>query len=1152
MPPAKQQLGLTLPALGKSAAEVPLLKSTNFELIRTKWEVLASLGGFAELYVHSDPSSALVKLRAFSEKFVDLLYDQHGLTQPIQANLIDKLNDTTFRSAVPEVVISKLHAVRKQGNKAAHGAIVAKSTSQWILKECWALAGWLHVRYGGGKREDIGDFIEPAAPDVSKAKEDTQRRLLRQQVTAQEAELDRVIAELEATRSEAKVAKATTEQLEAALQQSQAVANALDFTEADTRKRLIDTELAEALWDVGHNGAPTNEVGQEVEVDGQPTATGIGYADYVLWESETKPLAVIEAKKTAIDARLGQEQAKLYADSLEKKHGQRPIIFFTNGYDIFIWNDHEDEPVRRLHGFPSRDTLQFMVTQRATKHSASEIKPNPDIAGRMYQLETIKRITEKFSRKRRRALIVLATGTGKTRVAVSLADCLMRANWARRILFLCDRRELRKQADGVFQEYIPQAPRTYVTRRTHKERQHRIYLATYPAMTKVFETFDVGFFDLIIADESHRSIYNRYRHMFEYFDAYQVGLTATPKGTITHDTYDFFDCEYKEPTAFYGYEEAVNHLPPYLVPFKAKSLSYGFIRKGIKYSEMTQEQREEVDRQEEEPESIEYASREIDSRIFNKDTNRRILRNLMENGIRNGDGSEVGKSILFARNHNHAVLLQNLFDEMYPQYGSKFCRVIDNYDPRREQLIDDFKDINNRLTIAISVDMLDTGIDVPEIVNLVFAKPIRSYIKFWQMIGRGTRLCPDLFGKGKDKTHFLIFDHWENFNNFGEDYQEPEQGISKSILQLLFEARVELAETALNKPDLATFESTIKLLLEDLADLPERSVPVREKWKQVLAARKEETLKQFSASTKTMLVQDIAPLMSWRNAEGHRAAYRFDLLIARLETELLRGSSSTTDLRDSVQNEVSRLQMNLNPVRAKADLISEVKSDEFWGSPTVEKLEQVRTGLRGIMQYMISDAGPPSQPKVIDVTEEEALIEKNDVVPNLKGLDQAAYRMKVEKVLSDLFDQNETLQKIKAGQTVTIDELDDLISLILTQDPELDLTLLKQYYPKTADHLELAIRSIIGLDRQAVEQRFSAFVQKHPTLTATQIKFMDMLQSHIARYGSIEIDDLYEAPFTMINSQSVDGVFESESQIDDLLEIIDLFNKYPSDTEAAD
>ncbi len=375
---------------------------------------------------------------------------------------------------------------------------------------------------------------------------------------------------------------------------------------------------------------------------------------------------------------------------------------------------------------------------------------------------------------------------------------MSKANWAQRILFLCDRRELRKQAHDAFKEHMPGAPRTYVTAETSHDLDKRVYLATYPAMMKCFMNFDVGFFDLIIADESHRTIYNRYRDLFQYFDAFQVGLTATPVGLVHKNTYEMFMCEDQHPTAYYSYEEAINARPdPYLVPFHVMKVTTRFLRDGISYARMSPQERIELEEQLADPQTVEYDAAEVDKNIFNKDTNRMILRNLMENGIKNRDGSHVGKSIIFARNHNHAVLLRNLFEEMYPQFGSTFCSIIDNYDPRAEDLIDDLKDINNPLTIAISVDMLDTGIDIEELVNLVFAKPVKSYVKFWQMIGRGTRLCPDLFGPGEDKTAFQIFDHWGNFEWFDEKYTPTDVAPTKSLMQLLFESRMQLAETAL-------------------------------------------------------------------------------------------------------------------------------------------------------------------------------------------------------------------------------------------------------------------------------------------------------------------------------------------------------------------
>ena len=385
-------------------------------------------------------------------------------------------------------------------------------------------------------------------------------------------------------------------------------------------------------------------------------------------------------------------------------------------------------------------------------------------------------------------MIVQATGTGKTRVAISPCDTLVRAKWAKRILFLCDRKELRKQALNTFKEFLPGEPRTVVNSETHKDRNKRIYLATYPAMMKCMQSFDVGFFDLIIADESHRSIYNRYRDLFYYFDSLQVGLTATPVQFISRNTYKMFGCEDQDPTSYFSFEQAINHKPPYLVPFEVVTHTTGFLRKGIKYSEMSEQQRLELEDQLEDATMVEFEETDVDRQIFNKDTNRAIIRNLMENGIRDASGNRPGKSIVFARSHNHAMLLQEVFDEMYPQYGGRFCQVIDNYDPRAEQLIDDFKGIgsNPDLTIAISVDMLDTGIDIPAVVNLVFAKPVKSYVKFWQMIGRGTRLCENLFGPGKHKQAFRIFDHWNNFEFFDEHYKPVEPSKHKSLLQRVF------------------------------------------------------------------------------------------------------------------------------------------------------------------------------------------------------------------------------------------------------------------------------------------------------------------------------------------------------------------------------
>ena len=806
-----------------------------------------------------------------------------------------------------------------------------------------------------------------------------------------------MFAELEASRERTKQAEATAEELQASLAAGQAAAESLQaadplaFDEAETRRYLIDVMLAEAGWDVGPALAGTAEVGKEIEVPHQPTDSGIGYADYVLYDHSEKPLAVVEAKKTSVSPERGRTQAQLYADGIEKQHGVRPFIFYTNGFELWFWNDAEGEPPRQVYGFHSMDSLQHMMFQRQEKLPLSEVGPDEEkqTITRLYQFEAVQRVVEEFSQKRRKALIVQATGTGKTRVAIALCDALIRAHWAKRVLFLCDRRELRKQANNAFKEFLPAEPRTFVTAQTYKDRDKRIYLGTYPALMKCYSSFDVGFFDLIIADESHRSLYHRYNVLFKHFDAYQIGLTATPVDYVSRNTFDMFQCPPGNPTASYDYDEAVEQ--GYLVPFVVDDHTTPFLRDGIKYSDMSEEQRRQLEEQDETPAAVEYEQAQVDKIIFNKDTSRHILRNLMENGIRVAEGTRLGKTIVFARNHNHALMLQKVFDELYPQYGGGFCRVIDNYDPRAEELIDDFKDPANPLTIAISVDMLDTGIDVPEIVNLVFAKPVYSIVKFWQMIGRGTRLCPDLFGEGQDKTQFQIFDHWANFERFDQGYKSPEHLRPKSLMQRVFESRLELATAAIDKQNGEAFDVAVGLIEKDVASLPEKTIAVRERWTEVRGVQRDGALRRFEASTRAVLTSEIAPLMEWVNIAGHDAAHRFDLLVARLQAELLRDSSRFDDLKDELLDRVARLPINLSQVRAKQATLDRVAGSDFWDGVTVRDLEQVRTELRGVMQYQRSDAPGPIAPKVIDVAEDDALVDHRRRTTRLAAVEMAAY-----------------------------------------------------------------------------------------------------------------------------------------------------------------
>ena len=870
------------------------MTSLNFEFLRTGRPELADLGGFAEHYSFTDAAGSLIKLRLFAEQMVKAVFVHYRLQLHYEDNLNDLLNDPTFKNMVPAVVQDKLHRLRIKGNKAAHGTLPAIRTAEVIdyIKEAHSLGSWYAIAIEGRGRDTLPGWrdLTPesvgSAPTLQKLNKAAQQKL-----TEQEALMTKLLEDLETARASAESAEKTPAETQVILAAAQQAASALDFSEAETRSKLIDDQLLAAGWKVGVHGQSTDEVGQEVPVLHQPTASGTGFADYVLYSPvDGKPLAVIEAKKTAADSIQGQTQARLYADGIEKECGHRPVIFFTNGYEINIWDDAKGEPPRPVAGFYSRDSLEYSIFQRSRKPILGALYPKEFITDRFYQIGAIKRTAERFDQRKRHALIIQATGTGKTRVAISLSELMIRAGWAKRILFICDRKELRKQADETFEEFLPGEPRIIVRRNTADDRNGRIYLATYPAMMRCFADFDSGFFDLIIADESHCSIYNRYRDLFRHFDAYQVGLTATPLKFVFRNTYRLFGCENEDPTAHYSYEEAIGHEPPYLCPFKVVRHTTKFLREGIKYKDLTPAQREQLEDQVEDPTSVSYKGTDMSRTVFNEDTELKILRNLMEKGIRNADGTRLGKTIIFARSHLHAKLLVKLFDREYPQYGGDFCARIDNYEPRAEQLITDFKskDGSKNLTIAVSVDMLDTGIDVPEIVNLVFAKPVKSYAKFWQMIGRGTRLCRDLFGYGQDKEFFLIFDHWGNFEYFDELKKEEEPSRPTSLTEQLFEARIQLGEAALAMQDPEALKLATRLIAEDIASLPEKCLEVKEKWRSVHAMMKPGVVEDFQPATLAMLRQDILPLMRWRDIRGHEPATDHDLLMARLQAALSR------------------------------------------------------------------------------------------------------------------------------------------------------------------------------------------------------------------------------------------------------------------------
>lgn len=1124
------------------------LRSLNFEPLRAVYPELANMGGYAEHYAHSDPESALVKLRNFAERLVDRVYDKLKLQRVQQSNLVDLLHNASFREVAQPLVLDKLHLLRRLGNRGAHGEDVEAADAVRCVQEAWQLARWLHVSFLGGQVNDFAEFKQPPVEGIdSKAEIKRKAKALAEENNLKEKRLRQALEELAALRAADRASAPaaaqqtvppTGQELQQASQASASAVNQLRFSEDNTRKWLIDRDLRMAGWDVPAGTASSDSVGQEVEVPHQPTLTGKGYCDYVLWDDNGKPLAVVEAKKTQVDARAGQEQAKLYADALEKIHGQRPMIFYTNGHDIWVWDDAGGYPPRSVFGFFSKDTLQYRVgfQRREKLDLLNDVRPDANIAGRLYQIESITRVVERFSQRHRRALVVQATGTGKTRVAIALAKLLIDARWVKRVLFLCDRKELRKQAKNAFNDFV-QEP-IYVIGQANDvgKMDARIYIGIYQGLINDYEAFDVGFFDLIIADESHRSIYNLYGDLFKYFDAIQVGLTATPVEMVSRSTCRLFGCDYKLPTANYPLEQAIADRN--LVPFRVVAHTTKFLREGIKAAHLTDEQIAQLEDQGIDPNTLDFDAQEIDAAVFNKDTNRVILRNLMDNGLRDADGQLPGKTIVFARNIDHARLLAELFDEMYPQFAGKFCRVIHSKEPRAEDLIDQFKEPKGDLRIAISVDMLDTGIDVPEVVNLVFAKPVKSKVKFWQMIGRGTRLCKELFGPNKDKSDFLIFDHWGNFAFHDLNADEVEPNIPKPLTQRRYEARIELAARALARSDLQAFDQLAQQLQQDAAALPDGALAIRENWQAVQQARDAKLIHQFAPVTRQLLTDTVAPLMSALDVRGQGDALRWDLLLSKAQAAAIAEPGKPNPQREEILEWLDRLPPHLNPVRAKANELKTLRSDAFWQQPTFGQLDAMREALRSIVDLAEAPIKPPPTPTpVLDVHEDEAEYRVEHRSTNVKSVDFIIYRKAVQAALEPLFTTDPVLQKVRRGEAVTPEELDQLNSLLHTRNPNVDLATLREFYPDTAVPLAHILRAIVGLDHEAVDTKFTAFAQSH-ALTSQQLRFLAMLKDHIRQFGAIAVAQLFDAPFNTLHAEGLGGVFPNQTQLDELVALV--------------
>ena len=915
------------------------------------------------------------------------------------------------------------------------------------------------------------------------------------------------------------------------------------MSEANTRKLYIDLYLKEAGWNVmGKENVPSpSKAGIEIEIEGMPNSKGLGYCDYVLYGKDGRPLAIVEAKKTSVEPETGRHQVELYGECMKAKYGYIPILYYTNGYEIRCIDGIY--PPRRLLAFHTESELELLLLRR-NRGNITNIKINDNITNRGYQKQAITAICDRLNKKHRRGLLVMATGTGKTRISISLVDVLARSGWVKNVLFLADRTSLVNQAHSNFKDLLPEFP-TCVLSENGKDKNidARLMFSTYQTMINYIDSedkiFSVGRFDLILIDEAHRSIFNKYGTIFEYFDSFLIGLTATPKSDVDFNTYRIFNCESGEPNFAYGLEEAVKD--KYLVPYRVVNKTTKRLQRGFKYDELTVDERRQLEEQYGDiaptPEFT-VSSSKLFREIYNENTCDVVIQELMNNGLKVSQGDLLGKTIIFAYNHKHAQMIVDRFNVLYPRYGSEYCQLIDNYVNYADDLIEKFK-ANDNFRIAVSVDMLDTGIDVPSVLNLVFFKPVSSKVKFVQMIGRGTRLCKNIFGIGQDKTHFLIFDFCDNFNYFNKRINPPEsKGKQLSISQRLFNLRLAvLCELQSIKHLEIEFNRNYYLKLKDelhseVAKIKLNSVriQVREELCFVDKYSDINTWTNISPLMRSEIERHITYLLD-NDIEEDTKIKSFDARMFYAEISMLE-SGNIKSASAHVRNIMEVCQFLLDEkasipqVLEKKRELQQLSSQQYWDSPTIESLESLRAAVRELMVFL--DSAGNGKKFDVHISDE--------VLPNGKNtgisIDIRTYKQKVIDYLLE-HSNNPVVKKIKNLEKINANDLKELEHILWNELGS------KADYEKTTDTENLAvfIRSLVGLEQSAINEKFGDFLSGN-VLNPQQQEFVKTIIDYVRENGNIELRDLANtSPF---NEYPIIDIFGENLEV--LQYIVNTFN----------
>ncbi len=917
-------------------------------------------------------------------------------------------------------------------------------------------------------------------------------------------------------------------------------------SEALTRKLLIDEKLEESGWKINDLNKVVLEVDTKnsnfKKADYKTVEDTLkdsefktkAYCDYLLLDSTGLPFAVVEAKSASKDWLLGKKQAEEYAEDIRKQTGHPVFIYLTNGTEYRFWN-YKETALRKVSGFHSQDDLERIRFQNNNKRPFGELEIRNDIINRPYQNEAITRVLKHIEKGKRKALLVMATGTGKTRVAMALIDMLLRSNRCQRILFLADRRMLMQQAyDKGYMNFFKEEAKAKIYA-ANPDPTARLYVATIQTMSECFDKFSPGFFDLIISDEAHRSIYNKWKQVFQYFDSLQIGLTATPSEDLEKDTFSFFECEDSLPTFNYAYDEAV--AKNWLVPFEVYNARTHFQLKGIKAKDVPDEIKQKLYEQGYDEAEIDFEGTQLEKKVSNRQTNEALVKELME-VCQKDDLGLPAKTIIFAISKKHAAKLRDTFDRLYPDQKSKLVEVIISDDSRAENLKKAFEK-ENFPRIAISVDMLDTGIDIPEVCNLVFAKPVISKIKFWQMIGRGTR--PDEACEHKEwlpnqkKKNFLIIDHWNNFEYHKMHPPEAKETITESIPAQIFRIRLELAKYFYEHGDKENFEKLRGMLIADIKSLPKKNINIREKFYDVDLATKESLWDSVGLDPFEFLKTKISPLMRFKEDVNYDVA-SFVLKTERLSKALLeRDLKQVERLQEKIGETLVRIPLELKKVKPKINYLRKAKSKEFWKSIAYKDTRELQEELAELMRYLRSEPTTLIELELDDVVEERKWDEtifqygpdgaQEDYVKN--------YRKKVESYIQDLSDKHPTIKKLKKDEALTEKDMKYLEETL--EGPNLYITedTLQRLYKKHNGSLTQFIKNIVGLydfpdPKKEVEKYFDIYLKEHPNFNDTQVRFVKALKTVFSNKKHMELKDLFEAPFTNFGAAAPMPLFKEQ------------------------